>query len=417
MPVLFLFALQFMFEVLLGLSVVLAFLAVAPALRDQRPRWGWFGVAVGVGLLTKGPVMLLHVAFPLLCAPWWSRYARRDRWRWFRGALLGVGIGSAMLAAWLVPALLFGGERYRSEVLWMQTGGRVVDSFDHARPIWWYLPVLLGLLFPWLYWSAWWRGLARLHRDIEPGTRFLLAWLIPTLLCFALVSGKQFYYLIPWLAGAAVLIARALDDAAPVAPRARVSWGLLPFALLLLGAAGAWIYVGHIGSPGGLANRWFSAFVEAPIGYALGIALLGALLLAPLRGPAAAAAPRLAAASLLAFTLGHAAFSASLWPYFDLTPVAQLIHQAQAENRTVATLDKYEDEYHFLGRLREPLLQLQDAQAPAWAVAHPDDVLVTRPSRHAARPNAQPIFSAEFRERIVQVWRAGDWLEAQKEGD
>ena len=59
----FLFGLQIMYETLLALCAVLALWAI-----HGRPRWGWFALALGAGLLTKGPVMLLHVAFPLLHA-------------------------------------------------------------------------------------------------------------------------------------------------------------------------------------------------------------------------------------------------------------------------------------------------------------------------------------------------------------
>ena len=67
----FLFGLQIMYEVLLAVWVVAALASLA-----GKPRWGWFAVFVGAGLMTKGPVMLLHVAFPLLLGPWWSEHAR-----------------------------------------------------------------------------------------------------------------------------------------------------------------------------------------------------------------------------------------------------------------------------------------------------------------------------------------------------
>ena len=70
----------------------------------------------------------------------------------------------------------------------------------------------------------------------------------------------------------------------------------------------------------------------------------------------------------------------------------------------------YEGEYQFVGRLTEPLTVLPDPEVERWAAAHPDGVLVTRPSAHEHGPAARPLFEAEFRERRLQVWRARDWL-------
>ena len=103
-------------------------------------------------------------------------------------------------------------DRNAQAILWHQTANRVVDSFAHTRPFWWYLPLLPLLLFPWLLWPALWRALKRLWISHEPSVRFLLVWIIPTLIAFSLVSAKQPQYLLPLFPGAALLFARALAD-------------------------------------------------------------------------------------------------------------------------------------------------------------------------------------------------------------
>ena len=42
--------------------------------------------------------------------------------------------------AWALPAAGAGGEMYAQAILWGQTADRVVNSFAHAQPWWWYLP-------------------------------------------------------------------------------------------------------------------------------------------------------------------------------------------------------------------------------------------------------------------------------------
>lgn len=413
---LFLYTQQFMFEGLLAVSVVAALAALAPAAHvDGRARWALAGLAIGAGLLTKGPVMLLHVAFPILLGPWWSPVARESRLRWYRGALGAAALGGAVFAAWLVPALIFGGESYRNEVLWLQTAGRVVDSFDHARPWWWYFAIAPLLGFPWLFWPALWPRLVVPPALADRGVRFLVAWLVPTFVAFCAVSAKQVYYLLPLLPGAAIALACAAGEPAPRADRARVPVALIPLAAAfaavgaILIALPRWVAAGHE------ANRWVLAFAAGPIALELMFFALAIWLAWPTRARGIALAPRLAAVTLLAAAVGHAIFTAVLWPSFDVEPAARVVAREQAAGRAVATTSKYEGEYHYLGRLEAPLLQLTDAEAPAWAAAHPDDVVITRPSRHAPRPERAPLFSSAFREREMQIWRARDWVAEQRD--
>src|SRR5699024_9884657 len=65
----FLFDLQIMYDVLLAVWALAALLCLTPKPGRPEPRWWLFGACIGLGLLTKGPVMLLHVVFPWLLGP------------------------------------------------------------------------------------------------------------------------------------------------------------------------------------------------------------------------------------------------------------------------------------------------------------------------------------------------------------
>lgn len=134
----FMFGLQIMYEVLLAVWLLAALLCLTPKHHRAAPRWWWFGVCVGLGLLTKGPVMLLHIVFPWLLGPLWNRYARENRSRWYGFGLLALIGGCAMLAAWVWPAIHLGGETYAHKLLFKQTTGRVVEAFVHVHPWYWY---------------------------------------------------------------------------------------------------------------------------------------------------------------------------------------------------------------------------------------------------------------------------------------
>ena len=124
-------------------------------------------VGVGLGLLAKGPVALLHLGVPLLGARLWHPAARAEGRRFARHALLAVLGGIALFALWLLPAVLLGDPEYRQALLVTQTAGRIQHSFDHAEPWWWYAPVVLVLLAPWWWQAWWWRQVPALWRTPE----------------------------------------------------------------------------------------------------------------------------------------------------------------------------------------------------------------------------------------------------------
>ena len=397
-----LFALQLMFDVLLGLCVLAAFLALVRGdIYRGVPSWVGFALALGLGMLVKGPVMLLHVVFPVLLAPLWSEEARAAPARWYGRAALAIVGGLALFACWLVPALLQGDAAYREALLFKQTTGRIVQSFDHARAWWWYLAILPALAFPWALWPGGWRALAGARRDDIAGTKFLACWLLPTLLAFSLVSGKQAYYLVPELGGLAVALAAA------IAARADSRWprwygwppALVIIALGALTLALPWLPPRWITSP------WVADLVADSRWIAWLIVAAGAALLVGARRPMRFVL-QLGAASLIAGAAAHALFMHAFWPRYDLEPAALVLAQAQREGRPVLNIGTYEGEYQFLGRLERPLAELhRPDDIAAWLRAHPDGVVVQTGLRSPRRDGA-PLHRQRFRSRWLEIWPA-----------
>lgn len=396
----FLFGLQLMYETLLALCVVLALWAV-----HGRPRWGWFAVALGAGLMTKGPVMLLHVAFPLLLGPWWSEYARTDRRGWYLRAGVAIGAGLAILLAWALPAGMAGGEAYRNELFFLQTAGRVVDSFDHARPLHWYLPMLLVLLFPWVIWPRLWRAVFAQRPRLDDGSRFLASWLLPTFGVFCLVSGKQVYYLLPLLPAAAMAVALVLARAVPEATAARRRWSAWPLALLLIALALMLLAlsIGLVDAQRG--PRWLADIAGIGGWFAPGFILLGAVLL--LWPHDRHEVERIATVALCAAVLAQVLFAQSLFRNFDLRPAAARIAQAQATGRPVANLGGYAGQFHFLGRLAQPIDDIHARDLPAWTQQHPHGMVVRYPARPDPRAPDRAEWIQPFRSRQLEIWDAG----------
>ena len=352
------FSTSVMFDVLLAFWVLVGMHGVLLAAEGKRRGFVMLGIAIGMGVLTKGPVILLNLLPITVLAPWWSPGLKWSRW--FGGVGLSILLGAAIALAWALPAGMAGGEAYRNAIFWGQTADRMVDSFAHRRPLWWYLPLLPVLLFPWFVWPGLWQALARQRREgLDRGLRFCLAWMLPIFVAFSFISGKQPHYLVPLFPAFALLAARVL------AGRAGTRVGLPALLAAVLGGALMFAASGQIASlrdqvvllpplwPGAmLVLLALVAWVAGRRGFppVLNLAVLGTGMLV-----------------LLQF-----AAMRSIEPLYDVKPMALAIKQVQDEGVPVVNAAKYHAQYQFLGRLEVPLVELRGAELTRWLTAHPE---------------------------------------------
>jgi len=401
----FLFGLQTMYEVLLAACVLAALVSLAPSSRREAPRFIGFALAIGVGLLTKGPVMLLHVTFPWLLGPLWNDWARRESRRWYAGGLVALLTGCAMLLAWALTAVSIGGPAYREQLLFHQTAGRVVEAFAHAKPIWWYLPLLPLLVFPFALWPRLWFALGTLRRPFEPGMRFMFAWLGPVLLVFSLISGKQPYYLLPECAGFALLFAAAVTRWRPnQASLATSRWlGPWPLAFLAVGAGLFLVALPQLIAHGLVHDAQLVALGTFSTAFGVLYLLLGGLLL-----PGRSELQRIALVGLVGAVGANGLFTLTWWPAFDLKPAAVLLARAEAQGRPIANLETYDGQFDFLGRLTRPIAQLSEGESvQAWAKAHPQGLIVSYPATLTSLDRSAALYVQPFRGVWLTIWSAG----------
>jgi len=408
----FLFGLQIMYDVLLATWTLAALLCLTPKVHRAEPRWLLFGLCIGLGLLTKGPVMLLHVVFPWLLGPLWNDWARQHRARWYGRGVLALLLGGAMLLAWALPAGFSGGETYRQRLFFTQTAGRVVDKFsagkdlqNHAEPVWFYLLWLPLLLFPFSGWPRIWVAIAGLRRPLEPGLRFALCWLIPGFIVFSLISGKQLYYPLPELGGIALLMAGAVAVLRERRPAlASNGWlgtwplgvGGIVFAILLF-ALPLLVAGNHLHGEWPVAAAPYSRY------FSVVFLLTGGLLLLRGRGELR----RLAVAGLIGVLALNTLFTLTLWTRWDLRPAAHMLGAAERANHPIAYLGNYEGQFHFEGRLTRPIAELFGDQAVQdFARAHPDGVIVTHPEKLDADALRYALLVQPFRSSWLVVWQA-----------
>ena len=176
-----------------------------------------FGLSIGLGVLGKGPAILIHVLPVALAAPLWAKpFGWAGGWgRWYAGIGAAVLGGAGIGLAWALPAAAAGGEVYSNAILWGQSAGRMVDSFAHGRPFWWFAAILPAMILPWLIWPPVWRAVRAEWRRMKTdgGTRLCVIWFAVAFLGFSAISGKQPHYLLPEFPALALLASRALAGA------------------------------------------------------------------------------------------------------------------------------------------------------------------------------------------------------------
>ena len=352
------FSTSVMFDVMLAFWVLFGMHGVLAASAGKRRGFVMLGVAIGMGVLTKGPVILLNLLPVTVLAPWWHPGLKWGRW--FGGVIVALLLGTAIALLWAIPAGQAGGEAYRNAIFWGQTADRMVESFAHRRPFWWYLPLLPLLLFPWFVWPGLWKALAHHRRaGLDSGARFCLAWMLPVFIAFSFISGKQPHYLIPLFPAFALLTARALLGFSGT----RVG---LP-ALLTVALGGVLI----LAASGQVAT--LNALVESPPPLWPGVLLVllgGATWIAGRRGISPLINMTLLGAGTLA--LIQLAAMHALRPLYTIKPMALAIRQVQEAGRPVANAARYHAQYQFLGRLEAPLVELQGTELVRWLEAHPE---------------------------------------------
>ncbi len=132
---------------LLTLWVTLAILAAYLAQKgDKLGRGCWLvaAVACALGVLTKGPVAVVLVVLPLLVHRWLTLDPAAISWRAWAGFL---GIILAVNLPWYVAVCVERPEFIRY-FLWQHNVQRFVEPFDHVRPMWFYVPIILYGLLP-----------------------------------------------------------------------------------------------------------------------------------------------------------------------------------------------------------------------------------------------------------------------------
>jgi 4-amino-4-deoxy-L-arabinose transferase-like glycosyltransferase len=167
-----------------------------------------FWTALAAGILIKGPLVLMFVGLAV------ATLAIADRsagWLWRLKPIPGVIWMAALVLPWFVAIVMRSGMNFFAESVGDDMLAKVSSGQEsHGMLPGFYLVLFWVTFFPGailagLAAPAIWRG------KREPGTKFLLAWIVPSWIVFEIVATKLPHYVLPLYPAIAILIADAID--------------------------------------------------------------------------------------------------------------------------------------------------------------------------------------------------------------
>lgn len=399
------------FDTLMGLWSVVAVIALVHAARGHK-YWPWllFTLCLGLGALTKGPVILVYTLPPALLAPYWAAAGSIRKAHWYAALAGAVAGGFAIGLAWALPAALAGGKAYGDMLLWGQTAGRMVNAFDHVRPFWFYLPFACLYLVALLAWPALWRGVCAWRANGATASvplRLALCWFVPVFVAFSLISSKQVHYLVPVIPPAALAMAYFYGRAC-TGMRGNLA---LPFIVLGLPSVAL------------LAEYTCARFVQfSPPGFMAllgpwyaGVAAMHVAVICLLYTSRRVVEPAclLATAVLFTVTAAYGMSGSGLLSRYDLRPAAAFLETQKTVagvEPQLAVFPKYQGELGFTARLTRPVDVLKRAQIQPWLDRHPDGLVIMRETQeHGFDPELEAtlLYSQRYRnDEEIHVIRA-----------
>jgi len=378
-----------MFDVILTFWVLLGIYAILLLDKNNKKGIIYLSLSVGFGILTKGPVILVHILPLVIFYKFWKSDSSKNFYKLSIISILG-GIFIALL--WAVPAAIIGGKEYANAIFWGQSANRIVKSFAHRRPFWWYIELLPFLVFPWYF-------IKEFYHKVKPSKplKAILIWLFTTFIIFSLISGKQAHYLIPEVPALSILIAYIFSKYNSSKNAIVLSLFYILIAILLY-----FLYLNQskIKMPGNIdfTTITISIFI---------ITITAIFLL--IKSSFETLLKKVALSSLALFFVVHFTLKDYLKQQ-DLSNFSKKIAYFQKQNITVANLGKYQDQYHFLGRLKKPILVIKSSKALKELIKkEPNAILIVYKSPKKKYNKQNIILENAYKGKKVILIKAKDY--------
>lgn len=180
-----------------------------------------FWIALGIGVLLKGPLILMFVGLPIVTLVAIDRSAS---WLKALRPLIGIPIFLLLALPWFAAIVMRTGSTFFSDSIGGDMLSKVYSAQEgHGAPpgyfivlfffTFWPASLLAGMAVPGIWRDKW-----------ETPVKFLLAWLVPAWIVFELIITKLPHYVLPLYPAIAILLARAIETG-QMSSKKWMEWG------------------------------------------------------------------------------------------------------------------------------------------------------------------------------------------------
>jgi 4-amino-4-deoxy-L-arabinose transferase-like glycosyltransferase len=232
---------------LLGMTTA-AIASFVVACTNDRRGGRWQGLALlalfcGLAQLTKGPVALAIVGFPVLGVLIFGRRHLSDVRCLMFGSIAALMASVAIFLAWAIPANIATHGEFAERGIGKHVVSRILEPMeghggDFFLTLPYYIPVLLAGFFPWImFLPGALASLLRRREEVAEAARsrcyarlMIVSWSLPTFVLMSLVATKLPHYVLPIWPALAIAVAHAVDQRMPAA------WGWRRLGVLVFAA-------------------------------------------------------------------------------------------------------------------------------------------------------------------------------------
>ncbi len=185
--------------------------------RDRYFIYGW--AAAAFGFLAKGPVAPVVALLVLVPYTLWNRREEPTHLPSLRAWVGGLALAAAIIAPWLAAIAVHSGFHALVELIGHYTIGRYTGVIENqAGPVWYYVPVVILGLFPWIAFlpMAVVRGVDALRDTATPPNlarlwRLAFVWIVVPFVFFSFAKTKLPNYIALEFPALALVVGLYLD--------------------------------------------------------------------------------------------------------------------------------------------------------------------------------------------------------------
>jgi 4-amino-4-deoxy-L-arabinose transferase-like glycosyltransferase len=362
-------------------------------------------VALSLGILAGGLPILWYVLPVAILAPAWTGVdANIQVGRWYGGVLFSTAIALSVSVFWWLQA---SGGSEPAITVWL-SGWLLPQAayyFSTAMPWWGYLLFLPIVFLPWSVWPLAWLRLWHIRREkTNRGIKFVMAWGLPMLALLCLLEPRQPHFMLPLFPAFALAITYLLFDDDLADKHEDSLFVSMSFPVIVIG--------GLLAVLPKLPNIEFLPgwLWQLPPWVGMATAFIGVVLTWTPSQRIPVRMTNMAVISVMVVVIMNIVAGKLFDDEMRVDLVAAKLSEAEEQGRAIAIVGEYHGQYHFAGRLRNGIDQLQPNDVIGWANNYPDGLLLAPNDNWQSEGGLRapaPLLTSGRGDRSIMMWEVG----------